>query len=374
MSEEDKSSKTEEPTERKLRKAREKGDVPSSRETGNMMSVFALLVISLYLAPQLLPDLAGVLRGLLDSAGKIEIGSDTAGLRDVSQLTQDLALDLARTMAPLVLVMVLAALFGVLIQGQTVVALERIKPKLSKLSPLGGLKKMFSADALVEFAKNVAKVLVVGTIATIVARDSVEEIWAAPGFIPENLLGHVQGATIRMLVIATAFLVVVALIDIFWKRMDYNRKQRMSIKEVRDEHKDSEGDPQIKAKRGALRRQRARQRIATAVPTATLVLTNPTHYAVALKYQPGVDMAPICVAKGTDLVAAQIRKLARENEIAVVENRPLARALHAVVEVDQQVPVEHWQAVAEIIGYIMDLRRNIARKAPAGSSLRDDED
>ncbi len=374
MSEEDKSSKTEEPTERKLRKAREKGDVPSSRETGNMMSVFALLVISLYLAPQLLPDLAGVLRGLLDSAGKIEIGSDTAGLRDVSQLTQDLALDLARTMAPLVLVMVLAALFGVLIQGQTVVALERIKPKLSKLSPLGGLKKMFSADALVEFAKNVAKVLVVGTIATIVARDSVEEIWAAPGFIPENLLGHVQGATIRMLVIATAFLVVVALIDIFWKRMDYNRKQRMSLKEVRDEHKDSEGDPQIKAKRGALRRQRARQRIATAVPTATLVLTNPTHYAVALKYQPGVDMAPICVAKGTDLVAAQIRKLARENEIAVVENRPLARALHAVVEVDQQVPVEHWQAVAEIIGYIMDLRRNIARKAPAGSSLRDDED
>ncbi len=370
MSDEDKSSKTEEPTERKLRKAREKGDVPSSKETGNMMSLFSLLMISLFLLPALLPHLAGELRGLLESATRIEIGSGAAGVRDVSGIAQKLAMAVAVVLAPLVLTMVLAALFGVLIQGQTVVALERIKPKLSKISPLSGLKKMFSADALVEFAKNVGKVLVVGSIAIIVARDAVTAIWQAPGFIPENLLPYARSAANRMLIASTGFLVAIALADILWKRADYNRKQRMSLKEIRDEHKDSEGDPHIKGKRAQIRRQRAKQRIAIAVPTATLVLTNPTHYAVALRYEAGVDTAPVCVAKGADLVAAQIRKLARENEVAIVENRPLARALHDTVEVDDQIPIEHWQAVAEIIGYVMDLRRNIRRRPPSGSSLR----
>lgn len=373
MSEEDKSSKTEEPTESKLRKAREKGDVPSSKETGNMMSAFALLVISLYLLPSLLPRLVGDLSGLLDSAGSVEIESGTAGLRDVSGLAQNLVGTVLTTLAPVVLVMVLAALFGVLIQGQTVVALERIKPKLSKLNPGSGFKKMFSADAFVEFGKNIAKVAVITVIAIFAVRTSVMDIWRAPGFAPETLLPHARGAAVRILVGATAFLAVVALIDIVWKRMDYIRKQRMSFKEIRDEHKDSEGDPHIKGKRAQIRRKRAQQRIATAVPRATVVLTNPTHYAVALRYTPGVDPAPVCVAKGADLIAAQIRRIARENDVTVVENKPLARALHAAVEVDDAVPAEHWQAVAEIIGYIMDIKRRIRRAPPQGSSLREED-
>jgi flagellar biosynthetic protein FlhB len=373
MSDEDKSSKTEEPTEQKLRKAREKGDVPSSKETGNMMSAFALLVISLYVLPMMLPRLAGDLSGLIAQAGGIEIGNGAAGLRDVSGVAQALATTVAGTLAPVVLVMVLAALFGVLIQGQTVVALERIKPKLSKLNPLSGFKRLFSADAFVEFGKNVAKVAVVAIIAALAVRGSVMEIWEAPGFSPETLLPHAQGAIVRMLVGATAFLAAVALIDIIWKRIDYTRKQRMSLKEIRDEHKDSEGDPHIKGKRAQIRRKRAQQRISVAVPQATLVLTNPTHYAVALRYTPGVDPAPVCVAKGTDLIAAQIRRIARENDVSIVENKPLARALHAVVEVDDAIPAEHWQAVAEIIGYIMDLKRRIRRAPPEGSKLHEED-
>jgi len=373
MSEEDKSSKTEEPTEQKLRKARQKGDVPSSKETGNMMSAFSLLVLSLYVLPELLPRLAGDLSGLLASAGGMEIGVGSAGLRDVSGVAQHLVGAVAGTLAPVVLVMVLAALFGVLIQGQTVVALERIKPKLSKLNPLSGFKRLFSADAFVEFGKNILKVAVVAIIAGFAVKSSVMGIWEAPGFAPETLLPHARGAIVRMLVGATAFLAVVALIDIIWKRMDYIRKQRMSLKEIRDEHKDSEGDPHIKGKRAQIRRKRAQQRIAIAVPKATVVLTNPTHYAVALRYTPGVDPAPVCVAKGTDLIAAQIRRIARENDVNVVENRPLARALHDVVEVDEAIPTEHWQAVAEIIGYIMDLRRKIRRAPPEGSRLREED-
>ncbi|EYD73645.1 flagellar biosynthesis protein FlhB [Limimaricola hongkongensis] len=373
MSEEDKSSKTEEPTEAKLRKARQKGDVPSSKETGNMMSAFALLVLALYVLPTMMPRLAGDLSGLLAAAGGMEIGVGATGLRDVSGVAQHLVIAVAGTLAPVVLVMVLAALFGVLIQGQTVVALERIKPKLSKINPGSGFKKLFSADAFVEFGKNIAKVAVVTVIAIFAVRGSVMEIWEAPNFTPETLLSHARGAIVRMLVGATAFLAAVALIDIIWKRIDYIRKQRMSLKEIRDEHKDSEGDPHIKSKRAQLRRKRAQQRIATAVPQATVVLTNPTHYAVALRYTPGVDAAPVCVAKGADLIAAQIRRIARENEVTVVENKPLARALHAVVEVDDAIPAEHWQAVAEIIGYIMDLKRRIRRAPPEGSRLREED-
>jgi flagellar biosynthetic protein FlhB len=144
----------------------------------------------------------------------------------------------------------------------------------------------------------------------------------------------------------------------------------MTMQEVRDEHKDSEGDPQIRAKREGLRRARAKRRLAAAVPRATVVLTNPTHYAVALKYEQGVDAAPVCLAKGTDLIAAQIRRIAREHDIPIVENKPLARALHDMTEVDAQIPVAHWQAVAEIIAFVIDLRRNVRRDPPRGSALR----
>jgi len=270
-------------------------------------------------------------------------------------------------------VMIAAAVFGVLIQGETVVSLERIRPKLSKLSPGAGLKKIVSADNLVEFLKNVAKVLVVAAIALWVARGAVTGIWQSRGFLPEELPGYLRREVALVLIGATVFLVPVSIIDIVWKRVQWIKKQRMSIKEVRDEHKEAEGDPRVRLRRDEIRRRRARQRVAAAVPTASVVLTNPTHYAVALRYQPGADSAPVCVAKGADLMAAQIRRLAREHDIPMVENRPLARALHATVEVDDQIPVEHWQAVAEIIGYVMDLRRNIRRKPPAGSSLRVEE-
>lgn len=368
---EDKSSKTEEPTERKLRKARQKGDVPSSRETGTAMTVFSLFVLTVFLLPTLSGRLIETLQNLISTAGQVRIGAGSAGVRDIGGVMSSLSGELAAALMPALLVLVLGAAFGVLIQGETVVSPERIRPKLSKISPLAGFKRMFSADTLVEFLKNVTKVLVVGAIALYVGRQAVADIWRAPGFVPEDLPEYIRRAVSLLLITSTVFLVPVAIGDILWKRAQWIKKQRMSLREVRDEHKEAEGDPQMKAKRTDLRRQRARQRIAAAVPTASVILTNPTHYAVALRYQAGVDAAPVCVAKGTDLMARQIRDLARTHEVPVVENRPLARALHDMVEVDDQIPIEHWQAVAEIIGYVNDLRRNIRRRPPAGSSLRD---
>ncbi|GAA4228348.1 flagellar biosynthetic protein FlhB [Sagittula marina] len=368
----DKDNKTEEPTERKLRKAREKGDVASSKEAGNVMAVLSLFAIASFVLPSVSAPLAGVLRNVLETAGAVEIGTGVAGLRDLGLVSWEVLRGVGILLGPLMALMVVGALAGVALQGDVVVAAERLKPKLSKISPISGFKRLFSVAAFVEFFKSVAKVLIVGVIAGWVVLEAVGRIWQTQGLLPEMVFGFVRVEAARMLLITLGFVTVVAVADILWKRFEHRRKQRMSMKDIKDEVKETEGDPLIRSKRMNIRRDRARQRLAQAVPRATVVLTNPTHYAVALKYETGVDMAPVCVAKGADLMAARIRTLARENEVPMVENRPLARALHDVAELDKEIPVEHWEAVAAIIGYVMDLERNIRRAPPDGSSLRED--
>jgi flagellar biosynthetic protein FlhB len=372
MAEEDKSNKTQEPTEKKLRDARKKGDVPASRETGNMMVVMSLIgVVAIALQWQG-PKLATALASLVENAGRIHVGVERPGVATLGVVFWDFIGRITLAIAPIFGLILAGGIVGVLIQGETVAAVDRIKPKLSKISPIEGLKRQFSANTLVEFVKSLVKVFVVGALALWVTNAAVRDIWMGTGFIPEHLPGYMSDATRRLLILAAIFLVPVAIIDILWKRFDWRRKQMMSIKEVRDELKESEGDPLIRGKRAQLRRQRATQRIDAFVPQADVILTNPTHYAVALKYEQGVDMAPVCVAKGADLMARQIRLIAHEHEIPIIENKPLARSLYDVVEIDDQVPVEHWEVVAEIIGFVMALKTDPRRKPPAGSELRTD--
>lgn len=366
---EDKSNKTEEATEQKLRKARDKGDVPSSQEAGSAMVVFALFAVVVFILPRVFERFASTASNFIVMAPLNGNGSTNENPLSAVQALYGLIKALSIDIAPIFMVMVIASLVGVMLQGETVVAADRIVPKPEKLSPLGGLKKMFSVDRLVDFLKNVTKVLIVAVIAFVVARQAIIGVWVTENFVPESLLPYVSNAAKNLLVFTAIFLIPVALFDIVWKRMQWLKKQRMTVQEVRDEHKDMEGDPKIKAQRAEVRRKQAKKQIATAVPTADVIITNPTHFAVALRYQMGVDVAPVCVAKGTDLMAKQIRILARENDIPVIENRTLARSLYATVEVDDAVPTEHWQVIAEIIGYVMDLRRNLNRRPPQGSLL-----
>lgn len=371
----DKDNKTEEPTERKLRQARDKGDVASSREVGTLMAVLSLFAIAVFVLPQVAAPFAGLLGQVLSTAGQVEVGIGSTGLRDLGTLTRGLLRGVVLLLSPMVLLMVLGAFAGIALQGEVVAAPERLKPKWSKISPAAGLKRLFSAAGFVEFLKSVTKVMMVGAIAVWVTVTTVGELWQGQGLLPEFVGETARGAAARMLVYTLVLVAVIALADVFWKRFDHRRKQRMSMKDIKDEMKDTEGDPQIRSKRQSLRRQRARQRIASAVPRATVILTNPTHYAVALKYESGVDLAPICLAKGTDLMAAQIRRIARDADIPIVENRPLARALHDVAEVNREIPVQHWEAVASIIGFLLDLKRDMRRPPPEGSRLRgSDED
>ncbi len=372
MSEEDQGSKTEQPSEQKLRKAREKGDVPITREGGHMLSYGATLVLIALMAPSELPRLAGSLSIFFDQLPRAAIASDTAGIADLGSIAAAPLMAALTFLGKALGIFLLASLIGAAIQGPFVVSLERIKPKPSKLNPLKGIKKILGAQNLVEFIKNLVKlVLISGMTLWLVWK----LLWTMlpgaathPGSVPPIIGEEAQTILIWIL----ALMVPVAVADLAWKRISFMRKQRMTLKEVRDEHKNSEGDPHIKGKRDQIRRTRARARLATAVPTATLVVTNPTHYAVALRYERGVDMAPVCVAKGADLVAARIRALAHDNEIPVIESVALARALHAAAEIDQPIPEAHWPAVAELVGFVFDMRRRIKRKLPEGAALRED--
>ena len=169
---------------------------------------------------------------------------------------------------------------------------------------------------------------------------------------------------------AAILLVPIAIADIMWRRFDWRKRQRMSQKDLQDEIKESEGSPEIRSKRARRRRELSQQRTIAVVPIADVILTNPTHYSVALKYDPASDMAPVCIAKGADLVALRIREIGFEHDIPIIENKPLARLLYDTVEIDQVVPVEHWEIVAEIISFVFDLKNNKPRKAPEGSVLR----
>ncbi len=367
----DSSDKTLDPTEKRLNDARKKGDVPSSKETGNMVVILALLAITALVLPYQSTKVVHALRILIEQAANFEISTGDPGLNRVGQIMSDFFLRLAIAIAPLFAVLFVGGAIGALVQGETVVALERIKPKISKLSPFAGVKRLFSANSVVEFIKSIIKVLAVGAMAIWVTAEAVQHIWATSGFVPEFLPGYLGGAAQKLLLAAAIFLVPVAIADILWRRFEWRKKQRMSKKDMQDEQKESDGSPELRGKRAQRRRELSQQRSITAVPLADVILTNPTHFSVALKYDPANDTAPICVAKGADAIAQRIREIAFENAIPLIENKPLTRILYDTVQIDQVVPVEHWEIVAEIIRFVFDLKIDgINPAAPQGSTLR----
>jgi flagellar biosynthetic protein FlhB len=255
---------------------------------------------------------------------------------------------------------VLAAIFGNMIQHRLVWTAEPLKPRLSKISPLSGLKRLFSKQALANFAKGLVKIAVLGAVMFSLLwpqRDRLE------GLVQTDILGTLsltRSLSLDMLGAVVAILAFVAAADYLFQYRQWYERQKMSLREMKEEFKQSEGDPMIKGKIRQLRQSRMRKRMIAAVPKASVVITNPTHYAVALQYERGME-APVCIAKGVDTLALKIREVASEHAIPVVENPPLARALHAAAEIDQEIPPEHYKAVAEVIGYVMTLRRGLGR-------------
>src|SRR6202047_1829609 len=350
----DTSDKTEDPTQKRLDDAHDRGDVAKSQEINTWFVIAgATLVLSTF-SGSIGGGIMMPLRNLIANSWMIH--ADGPGLL---ALAQSLEYALIAALGVPLLMLALAAIAGNLVQHRLVWSGESLKPKLSKISPAAGAKRIFGKQAAANFAKGLFKVIALGAVMTAILWPERHRLESLMHFDPAMLLGATTGLTLHLLGAVVAMLAVVAIADYFFQYRQWFERQKMSLREMKEECKHAEGDPHIKGRIRQLRHQRMKKRMMAAVPKASVIITNPTHYAVALSYERGMP-APICVAKGVDIIAFKIREIAGLHDIPIVENVALARALYATVEIDNEIPVEHYHAVAQIIGYVMGLRRGLS--------------
>lgn len=360
MADEDKDSKTEEPTDRRLEKAAEDGQLAISQEVRTFFMLGGALVIVWLLGPWVMGGLREVMRGYIEHMTRVDFSP-----QGMQKLFGQIVLDVGFYMAAPLALLVVLALAGSIIQTGLRFTPKKLEPKISELSMVKGFKRIFSTNSLMEFLKSLFKITVVlsvGIIAVIPFMRTPAQMADAALIVT---LDHAHDMVVLLLAAVVIAVLLLAAADFAWQTHQHKNQLKMSKQELKDEFKDQEGDPQVKSKIRQLRAQRSRQRMMSAVPDASVVVTNPTHFAVALKYEMESMAAPTVVAKGQDLIALKIREIAKENEVPVVENPPLARALYKAVEIDDEIPQEHYKAVAEVIGYVMKLKqKDPPKRAP----------
>jgi flagellar biosynthetic protein FlhB len=348
----DGATKSEEATPKRIEDARKEGDVAKS---GELSQVFALAgtfgavamaggAMAHNLADQLLPFVA--------HPDTIEL-QGAAGQAVAWQVMMAAAPALFTVMGATML----AGIAGNVIQHGVLFTTAKIKPDFSKLSLPGGFKRLFGIDGLMSFLRSVLKVLLVSVVAWWVLSPRAAELPGLVSMGPAQVLGYAAGLARGLMFAVLALLALGAILDFIWQRQRFMARMRMTKEEVKEDFRQSEGDPHVKARQRQIRMERARRRMIQQVPKATVVVMNPTHYAVALRYEQGETPAPECVAKGMDAVALRIREVAEEAGVPIIEDAPLARALYANVEVDQIIPHQHYEAVAKIIGFILAGKR-----------------
>jgi len=347
----DDAQKTEEPTQKRLQESRKKGQVAISREINNWVMLLAGTILIATVFPSMMIKMEMHLRAYIEHAH--DMPQAPGGL--AIALGDSFKVVLGILMLPLLLLMA-AAFLGPFLQVGPLFAPETIKPSLSKISPLQGLKRLFSKKAIMEFVKGILKIAMVSAVGGILLYPFYGTVEHFVGLPLPAVMTETKMLVVRLMIGVLVVLIVIAVIDTLFQRTEHMKKMRMTKQELKDEHKQTEGDPHVKAKLRQLRTERARQRMMQNVPQADVVITNPTHFSIALKYKPDEMEAPICVAKGIDEVAMRIRELAKENDVVIYESPPLARVLYDTVEIDEAVPEEHYKAVAEIISYVFKLK------------------
>jgi len=349
----DPESKTEEATPRKLAEARQKGDVAKSPDVAGALSLTGAAAVVLMsggwfatsMAEQLLPFIAAphTMLGGLEAGAGVEIGAIAVWA-------------VAPFLGVVMLATIVGGIGGNIAQSGLIFTGEKLKPKWSHVNPLSGFKRIFGPDGLFQFAKTFLKLLAVGVICWLVLRPHVRDLEMMAAMPPVMILPLARDLAIALMMSTIIFLSFAAGADFLWQKHRFAERMKMSKEELKEDYKQSEGDPHIKAKLKQIRAQRSRQRMMQNVPNATVIVTNPTHYSVALRYETG-DAAPVCVAKGVDAVALRIREVGREHDVPIVENVPLARALYAAVDIDETIPREHFEAAARVIGFVMQKRK-----------------
>ena len=347
--------RSEDPTQKKLDEALERGDVAKSQEVNTWFIIAGSTLILMSFSGSMSSGLQTSLRGFLANAHDIPVDG-----RGIMRMTTTLGFELLAAIGIPFLVLVLAAIAGNMVQHRLVWSMESLKLKFSKISPGAGFKLMFSKQALANFAKGLIKLALIGTVMTMMLWPERRRLDTMVTIDPAALLPLIRTLALGVMGTVVAILAIIAAADYLFQYREWYERQKMSLQEIKDEFKQSEGDPMIKGRIRQMRLARMKKRMIAEVPTASVIITNPTHFAVALQYERGMN-APLCVAKGMDAVALKIREIAAKHNIPIVENPPLARALHATVEIDREIPTEHYKAVAEVIGYVMKLRKAVSR-------------
>ena len=362
--EQDDSQKTEEPTPRKLEEAAKRGEFAHSIELKHWLLLFGGAVAWLVVGAPITRGLLTAGRGFLDHAGDLPVDAGLARL---------LAEGLAAVFWPVLGFLGMLLVVGIasnLLQHRPVFTFEKMKPSPDKISPLQGARRLFSAERVADFLKSLFKLAVIGGIVVLVLWPEIDAIEGAVNLPLLGTLALVERLSVKVVAAVVATMAVIAVADYLFQRHRFLQRMRMTRQELKDEFKQMEGDPQVKARIRQVRQERARRRMMAKVPQADVVVTNPTHYAVALEYKHGRMEVPVVVAKGVDAVALRIRALAEEHGIPIVENPPLARALYESVDLDAEIRPEHYQAVAEVIGFVMRLARRRSWRLDGGRAGR----
>ena len=343
----DEASKTEDATPKKLEDARKRGQVAQSRDLNTWIMLLAATLLIGTATPVMFADLTDFLRDFLAQAHTMSGTPGSIGMI----LTETARHGLSATFL-VFLALLAAAIVGPLMQVGPLIAPEVLKPDLSKLSIIKGFGRLFSLKSIAEFVKGILKISTVGLVGFIMVYPYMSGAEHSIELAPTNILHEIKSLAIRMMTGILVALLAIALADLLFQKWEFGKQMRMTKQEIKDEYKQTEGDPFVKGKLKQIRMERARQRMMQNVPKADVVITNPTHFSVALQYDTDISDAPIVIAKGIDEIALRIRSVATENDIILFENPPLARTLYDTVELDQPIPEELYKAVAEIISFV----------------------
>lgn len=350
--------KTEKATPKKRRDERKKGNVFLSRDAVTAVSLIASFYGLKVFAPTIFTSTQNLIKSYISLAGTKE----TFTASDISITFVDLGWEFIKCAMPLVLVSVLVAVIVTMAQTRMLFTMKSAAPKFNRINPLNGIKKMFSIRAIVELIKSLFKIII---LLYIVYTVLIDEVTTLPALIDMNPLSAISrtGEIIMDVVLKSGIaFVFLAAADYLYQWWDYEKNMKMSKQEIKDEYKQIEGNPQIKGRQRNLQQQRSRQRMMQNVPEADVVIRNPTHFAVALKFDRDKDRAPRVVAKGMDQLALRIVKVAEENDVYVTEDRPLARALYDAVDVGDEIPEEFYKAIAKVLAFVYNLKEKNKKK------------
>ena len=349
--------KTEPASAKKMTDAREEGQVAKSRELGSALALIALFLILKYFGGSMAQDFLDVFRSIYGKIPELAGGSGTLTVKGAGALMNLMALKILAILAPVLIIATATAIAADVVQVGWKVTSKPMMPKLSKINPISGFKRMFSVQSLAELVKSILKIGVISYVAYDTLKDQMGFMFILYDMPLPTAIGMVCDMVISLGLKISFIYLIIGFGDYAFQKFKLKKDLKMTKQEVRDEYKNSEGNPEIKGKIKSRMREASQKRMMKAVPTADVVITNPTHFAVAIKYDTEASKAPVVIAKGEDYLAMKIKETAKENKIEIVENKPLARMLYHNVDVDAEIPPELYQAVAEVLAYVYSLKK-----------------